>query len=632
LLDVGEMVAGYRVDGLLGEGGMGAVYSATQLSLNRTVALKVLSSEFGEDSGFRERFRREGLLQATLDHPHIVTVYEAGETEHGLFLAMRLVRGPTLKELILSGDLDVERSLAILGSVADALDSAHEVGLIHRDVKPQNILVGARDHAYLADFGLTKGAEEGGLTETGQFIGTIDYVAPEQVQGIETTARSDVYALTGVFYECLAREVPFSRASEAAVLYAHISDPPPKLTEKRADLPAAVDDVIATGMAKQPEARYGTASELIAAAADALGRDAPAAAGPAAGGRAGATAPSATPAGAPTAAASTRLAGAPTAPASVPAGVPAARERRVPLVPIAAVVVGLLAVVGFVVGGSGSEEGGADFTSSASAGNLGLSFPSSWERQSAQPRIPGMKMSDPIVLASGQEGRLEAGLVAAEGPTLLPAGFRKRLPGDLEPGEPVGLGELQAYRYDGLEPNGANRPLTLYTVPTTAGVATIACSASAEAGAAVLDECEAVATTLELSGAEAFALGPDEAYAKSLGEVLEKLSSAREGGEAALGRADTQGAQGAAADRLAGAYAAASRELDDVEVSPADAEANSGILAALGAIAAAYRRLGSAARDGDSGAYAAARDDVDRGGARLERALKDLEALGYASA
>ena len=310
------MVAGYRVDSLLGEGGMGAVYSATQLSLNRTVALKVLSAEFGDDSGFRERFRREGLLQAALDHPHIVTVYEAGETEHGLFLAMRLVRGPTLKELILTDALDTDRSLAILKAVGDALDSAHEVGLIHRDVKPQNILVGARDHAYLADFGLTKGTGEGRLTETGQFIGTIDYVAPEQVQGIESTARSDVYALTGVLYESLTREVPFPRTSEAAVLYAHISDPPPKLTEKRSDLPPAIDDVIATGMAKDPDARYATPSELVAAAATALGREAAAPRAPAKG-----TAPSAIPAEGAGAGASTRLAGTPTAPAgAVPAG------------------------------------------------------------------------------------------------------------------------------------------------------------------------------------------------------------------------------------------------------------------------------------------------------------------------
>jgi serine/threonine protein kinase len=272
LLDTGTIVAGYRVDGLLDEGSMGAVYRATQLSLTRTVALKILSSEFGEDPGYRERFRREGQLQATLDHPHVITVYEAGETEHGLFLAMRLIRGPTLKEMIVSEELDADRSLTILGQVADALDSAHEVGLIHRDVKPQNILVGAGDHAYLADFGLTKAVGEGRLTATGQFVGTIDYVAPEQIQGEDASVRSDVYALTGVIHECLTGAVPFSRSTEAAVLYAHVADPPPKLSEQRPDLPEALDEVIAKGMAKQPEDRYTTASELLREAAVALGK------------------------------------------------------------------------------------------------------------------------------------------------------------------------------------------------------------------------------------------------------------------------------------------------------------------------------------------------------------------------
>jgi serine/threonine protein kinase len=270
VLQPGTIVAGYRIDGVLGQGGMAVVYRATQLSLSRVVALKVLSPVLSADLGFRTRFEREGQLQAVLDHDHIVPVYEAGQTEHGLFLAMKLIEGSTLKELILTHQLDPRRSIRLLAQVAKALDAAHAQGLIHRDIKPQNVLVGRGDHAYLADFGLIKAADEVRLTGTGQFIGTIDYVAPEQIQGERPTNTSDCYALTGVLYECLTGEVPFPKPNEAATLHAHLIHPPPKATERRPDLPAAIDDVIARGMAKANDARPSSASELIAEAARAL--------------------------------------------------------------------------------------------------------------------------------------------------------------------------------------------------------------------------------------------------------------------------------------------------------------------------------------------------------------------------
>ncbi len=249
---------------------MGTVYRATQLSLGRVVALKLLAGELSNDPGFRTRFEREGKLQAGLDHRNIVSVYEAGRTEQGLFLAMRLVDGPTLKDLILGGELGARRALRILAQVAHALDEAHAAGLIHRDVKPQNILVDRGDHAYLADFGLIKAPDETGLTGTGQFIGTIDYVAPEQIQGDPATGASDVYALTGVLFECLTGQVPFARPNEAATIHAHVMAEPPKVSELRPELPAAVDAVIAAGLAKEPEDRPATASELMRGASGAL--------------------------------------------------------------------------------------------------------------------------------------------------------------------------------------------------------------------------------------------------------------------------------------------------------------------------------------------------------------------------
>jgi hypothetical protein len=272
LLDKGTSVAGYRIDGVLGQGGMGVVYEATQLSLDRKVALKLLATHLGEDTQFRERFRREALIQAAIEHPHIVTIYEAGEADQGLFMAMRLVRGPNLKDMIVSRELDAGRTLRILAPVADALDAAHEAGLIHRDIKPQNILVSGRDHAYLADFGLTKAPGEKSLTKTGQFVGTLDYISPEQIRGLKATTASDVYALAAVLYECLSGVVPYPKDSEAAVLFAHMSDEPPKVTDQRPELPGELDEVIARAMSKDPEQRHATAGELLRDAEEAFGR------------------------------------------------------------------------------------------------------------------------------------------------------------------------------------------------------------------------------------------------------------------------------------------------------------------------------------------------------------------------
>jgi predicted ATPase len=277
VLEAGTQLAGYRIDRLVGKGGMGSVYEATQLSLERKVALKLLSAELSDDESFRNRFRREARIQAGLAHPSIVAVHETGETEHGLFIAMEFVEGPTLKELIAAGELDPARMLRLLSQVADALDTAHEAGLIHRDVKPQNILVrtAQRDRAYLADFGLTKATSGTSMTRTGQVFGTLDYLAPEQVRGEKASRASDVYALGAMVYECLAGEVPFAKNSDIAVMYAHIADPPPRVSARRADIPPEVDTVIATALAKEPGERYATAGRMIEALAAALEGQAP---------------------------------------------------------------------------------------------------------------------------------------------------------------------------------------------------------------------------------------------------------------------------------------------------------------------------------------------------------------------
>jgi hypothetical protein len=264
------MLGGYRVDDIIGIGGMAIVYRAEQLSLGRAVALKVLAPQLSHDEAFRERFRREGKHVAALDHPHVLTVHDSGEIDGRLFLAMRLVDGETLAERMQRTGLSADETLTILTPIADALDAAHGVGLVHRDVKPQNILIAASGHPYLADFGVAKGGTATlGLTGTGGFVGSVNYASPEQIRGLTASPAGDVYALAAVVYECLTGQVPFPRDTDAGVMHAHLNEPPPKLA---IDAPDAdqVDAVIARGMAKDPAARHASAGDLVRAAAYAL--------------------------------------------------------------------------------------------------------------------------------------------------------------------------------------------------------------------------------------------------------------------------------------------------------------------------------------------------------------------------
>jgi hypothetical protein len=217
-----------------------------------------------EDEAFRERFLVESELAASLDHPSVVPIYAAGETDEGLFIAMRFVEGSDLKGLLRGGPLAAERAVRLCAQVADALDFAHERGLVHRDVKPSNVLLDARDHVYLADFGLTRRLAEPGVVERGLF-GTIDYVAPEQIRGEEVDCRADAYSLGCLFCECLTGEPPFARSTDAAVLFAHLEEEPAA--------PPGLEQVIAKALAKEPDDRYRTCSELVDAATEALGID-----------------------------------------------------------------------------------------------------------------------------------------------------------------------------------------------------------------------------------------------------------------------------------------------------------------------------------------------------------------------
>ncbi len=269
-LAAGTVVGGYRIENVLGRGGMAIVYGASHVEMARAVALKILAPELTADPEFLERFRREGRVQASLEHPHVVRVYDAGESEFGLYIAMQLVAGPTLASLSAERALDVERALALLGQVADALDAAHAAGLVHRDVKPQNVLVAESDDAYLGDFGLTRLGGSSGLTATGKLLGTLAYLAPEVIQGADPGPAADRYAFAAMAFECLTGTVPYPRRSEAAVLYAHTSEPSPHISARRPDLPAALDPVFERALGKQPADRPASARKLVDAVFAAL--------------------------------------------------------------------------------------------------------------------------------------------------------------------------------------------------------------------------------------------------------------------------------------------------------------------------------------------------------------------------
>ncbi len=267
---VGTELAGYRIEALLGLGGMSVVYLAEDLRLKRKVALKLLAAGLAEDQSFRNRFLRESQLAASIDHPNIVPIYEAGTTEGVLFIAMRYVEGRDLKERVRHGRLEPGDAIGILAQVASALDAAHARGLVHRDVKPSNVLLdfGARpdgsDHVYLADFGITKRVSDEG--DDGHLLGTIDYVAPEQIAGDAVDGRADIYSLGCVLYECLVGQPPFRRDSELALVFAHLEEEPPAPSAARPELTPALDAVICRALAKEPENRYPSGREFARAA------------------------------------------------------------------------------------------------------------------------------------------------------------------------------------------------------------------------------------------------------------------------------------------------------------------------------------------------------------------------------
>jgi serine/threonine-protein kinase len=265
---IGMEIAGYRIEERVGRGGMGVVYRAEHLNLRRRAAIKIIAPDLAESEGFRERFTREARIAAALQHPNIVTVYDAGEVEGLLYLAMQYIEGFDLSAMLRrEGRLRPYRAVDVCRQVAAALDAAHAMGLIHRDVKPANVLIEGRT-AFLTDFGLTKRMDgtHTDLTRAGDVVGTIHYVAPEQIEGAQVSARSDVYSLGCLLYHCLSGQVPFARDTDVAVIYAHLSEDPPRLSSVRPELAGGLDSVIAKALDKSPDRRFPSCGDLISAA------------------------------------------------------------------------------------------------------------------------------------------------------------------------------------------------------------------------------------------------------------------------------------------------------------------------------------------------------------------------------
>jgi hypothetical protein len=591
-IPIGQEIAGYRIDGVLGSGGMGTVYRATQLSLGREVALKVLAPMLSGDEAFRERFRREAMLQAALEHPNIVTVYEAGESEEGLYLALRLVHGTDLKAVV---PLEPDRALALLEQAAGALDAAHEAGLIHRDVKPQNILVDGDDRAYLADFGLTKGAGDRGLTLSGSYLGSLDYVAPEQVRGEPFGVAGDVYAFACVLYEALTGEVPFPQQTEAALLFAHVNAPAPRPSACNPALPEALDAVVARGLAKEPGERYRSAGELMREARRAF------------------AAPQARPFGE-TIVDPALLRRAPVL------SFEDTRRRSPRVLALVAALCVALAVLGFLAGhrATAADPGPQGV---AVAGPLQLSFPVR-EWQPAAPQVQaGLDLRTPVMLRSPDQATLLAGLEPrAATARLVPAAVLRSAQG-----APVKLGKYDALRY-----TLAGERETLYALQTSDGPAVIACAAPAgDEAEAALARCESVASTLTLQGAEARPLGADPHYAAALSRALTPLERSRVQERRRLARAGSSKARAAAAAKIAGLYSAAAAKLAAAAPGPDEQPANARLVSSFGRAQQGYIALAAAIGAADRTGYRQAAAQIAAAEAAADRALESLRPLGY---
>ena len=645
VIEPGRMIGGYRVHSVIGRGGVAVVYRALQVSMGRFVALKVLSDENIRDEAFRERFRVEGRIAANLDHPNVLPVFEAREADGYLFIAMRLVDGPTLADLIADhGCLRWQRALELLAPIASALDAAARAGLVHRDVKPQNILISSGGHPYLADFGLMRLTRTSGLTRTGEWMGTPDYAAPEHMTAEECTSAADVYSLAAVAFHALTGHVPYERASDRAVRYAHEHAPPPRIAALNPRVPERIDEVVASGMAKDPDARPADSTTLIEQLAAALCASAPAAVlvedvdHP---DRSSVREPTRDYPRADAAGVSHSNAvgegalGSPahvSGPASEVPGVKqlewrgravrlarAARQpRRLAPAALAGVTVaGALAVF------TGDEAARAQTVERAS---FGVELPSSWQLASA-PVALALKLSDRVVARPSTTMVVEAGHLdnPRSGPDPVPVAHRARWTSNVRPGR-VTLGGVGALRFDATD--RARIVERMYVVPTTRGYLAVSCRGPYVTRRLLRDRCDRAAATIRPRGAKAVAPGPSESTAKGVADALRALEAAR--GRHASGLASKHDHTRVAALRtLSRSHERASAALARVPRGPQDRGVVRELEHAIAGVGAGLARAAAALTAKSRSSYNAARAGIRHDERRVARARTALAAAGY---
>ncbi len=625
-LPAGTTIGGYEIVGTLGQGGMGVVYEATQRSVGRAVALKLLSIEFSSDPEFQERFRREGQMQALLEHPNIVPLHETGESSHGLFISMRLVRGTTLNEIIVAGDLDARRALRLLRPIASALSAAHEIGLVHRDLKPANILVDLRDHSYLADFGLSKPIAQRGLTASGMFAGTAHYASAEQARGEEATAASDVYALGAVIFAALAGRAPFGDRSDQAALVANATEDRPAITSLRPDLPPTIDGVLRRAMAIDPEQRQASAEQVI----DDLDRVLR---------RASATvmsAPVRTVASVGVAdvrrdslgsASDHGFAGKSAPGQATPSGDAGARPGFKTIVGTVAVTAGL--GFGVSVGPFGGKHSSSPVLSGTASGpQVQFAFPAEMARVDPGDVRPRVSLKQPVAVSGSLDGQsvsFISGETAAVGPSLLPQPLRTDASVRSSDRRMTTIGSNQGAVYSDAQFD--RRPARVYAIPTRDGVSTSVCLMTAIASA-VADACDAMATSVEPS-AEPVGLGVDPVYADDLKEAIVPLIQKRRRLRQRLAQSPLAEDQALLASRLADAYAATAATLSKAEPVPQVGDVHHELISGVTDAAAQYRRLGAAAREASAATFDRAAADAIGAEKALDKTLWTLSARGY---